>query len=62
MNDLRDFNEHQNIRCYYANLWQGTKLSDEEADNITDVWKRRGNTQMELYSCPNLIETFYNLS
>lgn len=48
MNDLRN---SMNIRTLDATMriyYNGNNLSDEEADRIVDVWKRRGNRRIEL--------------
>ena len=48
MNDLRN---SMNIRTLDAIMrihYNGQDLSDEEADNIISVWKRRGNRRIEL--------------
>ena len=48
MNDMRS---SMNIRTLDATMrihYQGESLTNEEVDEVIDVWKRRGNRRIEL--------------
>ena len=48
MNDMRSSMKVRTLDATMRIHYQGESLTNEEVDEVIDVWKRRGNRQIEL--------------